>query len=324
MRIVVTGGAGYIGSVTTHELVRLGHDVVVLDDLSRGHRGAVPASAELVIGDHGDPEVLDRVLGGTDCVMHFSAHSLVDESMRNPSKYFANNVSGGLRLLDGMVRHGVDRIVFSSTAATYGQPDESPIRESAPQRPTNPYGESKLMFERLLEWYHEIHNVRSVRLRYFNAAGAIPEAGEDHTPESHLIPLALDVARGRRDVIKIFGTDYNTPDGTCVRDYVHVRDLADAHIRAMDRFDEIGTDYFNLGNGSGFSVKQVVETASEVTGKDINFEFAPRRPGDPDTLVAAADKAATVLGWKPRTPDLTGIIRSAWEWHVAHPDGYDD
>lgn len=324
MRILVTGGAGYIGSVTAHFLVQGGHEVRVLDDLSRGHRSAVPDGATLTVGDHGDPRVLAELLPGTDCVMHFSAHSLVPESMEDPGKYFTNNVSKGVELLEAMVRHGVPRFVFSSTAATYGQPDESPITESAPHAPTNPYGHSKLMFERILEWYHELHGIRSARLRYFNAAGAIPEAGEDHTPETHVIPIALEVAQGKRDKMMVYGGDYPTPDGSCVRDYVHVADLAQAHIRALERVDDIGTDVFNLGNGSGFSVKELVAVVAEVTGRAIPAEVAPRRPGDPATLVASSAKAREVLGWSPEYPELSDIVRTAWEWTQAHPDGYPD
>jgi UDP-glucose 4-epimerase len=324
LQILVTGGAGYIGSVTAHFLVESGHDVLILDDLSRGHRSAVPAKARLTVGDHGDPLVLDELLPGTDCVMHFSAHSLVPESMEKPGKYFTNNVSKGVQLLESMVKHGVGRFVFSSTAATYGQPEMSPISESAPNAPTNPYGRSKLMFEQVLEWYHAVHGIRSARLRYFNAAGAIPEAGEDHAPETHVIPIALEVARGTRDKMMIYGGDYPTPDGSCVRDYVHVADLAQAHIRALERVDEIGTDVFNLGNGSGFSVKELVAVAEEVTGRSIPTEVALRRPGDPATLVASAAKAREVLGWRPEVPGLHDIIRSAWEWFEAHPDGYPD
>ncbi len=324
MRVVVTGGAGYIGSVTAHELVRLGHDVIVLDDLSRGHRSAVPTAARFVLGDHGDSRLLGEVLPGTDCVMHFSAHSRVEESMERPGKYFENNVAKGVALLEAMRTAGVERFVFSSTAATYGEPERSPIDEDAPQLPTNPYGESKLMFERILEWYHRIHGMRSVRLRYFNAAGAIPEAGEDHEPETHIIPIALDVARGKRERLFVFGGDYPTPDGSCVRDYIHVRDLADAHIRALDRLDAIGTDYFNLGNGNGFSVREVVRAVREVTGRPVAAEDAPRRSGDPATLVASAAKAREVLGWQPRYTDLTEIIRTAWDWFQANPDGYPD
>jgi UDP-glucose 4-epimerase len=324
MRVVVTGGAGYIGSVTVHELLRAGHEVVIVDDLSRGHRSAVPPGVRLVIGGHGDRAVLDEVLSGAGCVMHFSAHSIVPESMRYPGKYFRNNVADGLTLLEAMVDHGVRRLVFSSTAATYGEPDVVPIAESAPTRPTNPYGTSKLMFERLIEWYERIHGIRSVRLRYFNAAGAIPEAGEDHTPETHLIPIALDAARGRVERLEIYGDDYPTPDGTCVRDYIHVQDLARAHVLALDRLDDGVSGVFNLGNGNGFSVREVVEVAAEVAGRDVPTVVAPRRPGDPPILVASSEKARRELGWQPEHPDLREIVRSAWEWMTAHPDGYPD
>jgi UDP-glucose 4-epimerase len=324
MRVVVTGGAGYIGSVTVHELLRAGHEVVVVDDLSRGHRSAVPPGVRLVIGGHGDRAVLDELLPGAGCVMHFSACSIVPESMRYPGKYFRNNVADGLTLLEAMVDHGVRRFVFSSTAATYGEPEVVPIAESAPTNPTNPYGASKLMFERLIEWYERIHGVRSVRLRYFNAAGAIPEAGEDHTPETHLIPIALDVARGRVERLEIYGDDYPTPDGTCVRDYIHVRDLARAHVLALGRLDDGASGVFNLGNGNGFSVREVVAVAAEVASREVPAVVAPRRPGDPPILVASSERAARELGWAPEHPDLREIVRSAWEWMSAHPDGYPD
>jgi UDP-glucose 4-epimerase len=256
--------------------------------------------------------------------MHFSAHSLVEESMVDPAKYFENNVSGGVRLLGTMVELGVRRFIFSSTAATYGQPGEGVITEQTPTRPTNPYGESKLMFERVLEWFHAIHGLGSVRLRYFNAAGAIPEAGEHHTPETHLIPIALEVARGTREKLRVFGDDYPTPDGTCVRDYIHVRDLAQAHILALGVIDRVGTEVFNLGNGRGFSVHEVVEATRSVTGRPIPTERAERRPGDPATLVASSAKARAGLGWEPAFVRLDDIIRTAWEWSSAHPNGYED
>jgi len=308
--------------VTAHELVHAGHEVIVLDDLSRGHREAVPERARFVLGDHGDSALLRQVLPGLDCVMHFSAHSLVPESMVDPAKYFTNNVAAGLRLLESMVQANVRRLVFSSTAATYGEPPESPITEAAPTVPTNPYGESKLMFERMIEWFHAIHGVASVRLRYFNAAGAIPEAGEHHEPETHLIPIALEVARGRREHLAIFGTDYETPDGTCVRDYIHVKDLAQAHIRALEVMDRGGTDVFNLGNGVGFSVREIVTATEVVTGRRVPVVHAARRAGDPGTLVASSRKAREVLRWQPTIPRLEDIIRTAWDWSEAHPNGY--
>ena len=324
MKVLLTGGAGYIGSVAAHELIRDGHDVVVLDNLSRGHRSAVPEKGHLVIGEHGDRALLADILPGTDCVMHFSAHSLVPESMEDPGKYFQNNVADGLILLVSMVAADVTRFIFSSTAATYGEPTQVPITEDLPTNPTNPYGESKLMFEKLLDWFDRIYGLRSIRLRYFNAAGAIPEAGEDHEPETHLIPIALEAAAGKRPHISIFGDDYDTPDGTCVRDYIHVQDLARAHILALHALDSRGSGVFNLGNGNGFSVQEVVEVSRRVTGREIQTTLAPRRPGDPATLVASSDKARSELGWDPQHADLEEIVRSAWEWHQTHPEGYPD
>ncbi len=324
MKVLLTGGAGYIGSVAAHELIRDGHDVVVLDNLSRGHRSAVPEKGHLVIGEHGDRALLADILPGTDCVMHFSAHSLVPESMEDPGKYFQNNVADGLILLESMVAADVKRFIFSSTAATYGEPTQVPITEDLPTNPTNPYGESKLMFEKLLDWFDRIYGLRSIRLRYFNAAGAIPEAGEDHEPETHLIPIALEAAAGKRPHISIFGDDYDTPDGTCVRDYIHVQDLARAHILALHALDSRGSGVFNLGNGNGFSVQEVVEVSRRVTGREIQTTLAPRRPGDPATLVASSDKARSELGWDPQHADLEEIVRSAWEWHQTHPEGYPD
>jgi UDP-glucose 4-epimerase len=321
MHIFLTGGAGYIGSVTTECLLNEGHQVTVFDNLEQGHRDAIDGRAQLIEGDLRDRDGVIDALTSTrpDAIMHFAAYALVGESMEDPMKYFRNNVGGGVHLVEGMLAAGVRRFIFSSTCATYGFPDRVPITEDVPQRPVNPYGESKLMFEQVLRWAQERKGIEPVFLRYFNACGATEKFGEDHLPESHLIPLVLFVAQGKRDKIMIYGDDYDTPDGTCIRDYIHIVDLAQAHIKAVTGQE---TGAFNLGNGNGHSVKQVIEVAREVTGHPIPAEVAPRRPGDPDRLVAAADKARQVLGWQPRYPELKDIIGHAWAWHQAHPDGY--
>ena len=321
MKILLTGGSGYIGSVTTELLCDDGHDVVVFDNLERGHAAAVDPRARLVVGGLGEPAgILDAMRAAKpDAVVHFAAYALVGESMQEPLKYFDNNLGGGLHLLDAMVRTGVQKIIFSSTCATYGQPEVMPMTEELPQRPTNPYGESKLMFETALRWEQERRGLRPVFLRYFNACGATEKYGEDHDPETHLIPNVLKVALGQAPAVPVFGDDYATPDGTCIRDYIHIVDLARAHILALEK-DVAGP--FNLGTGTGFSVRQVVETCREVTGHGIPVEISPRRPGDPACLVAGAEKAKTVLGWKPRYPDLKTIVQHAWNWHRAHPRGY--
>lgn len=321
MRILVTGGAGYIGSVTTELLLDRGHEVVVFDNLERGHRGAVDRRAQFIEGDLRNRARIDEAMLGVrpDAVMHFAAYALVGESMQNPLMYFRNNVIGGEHLLEAMRAAEVQKIVFSSTCATYGQPEKIPMDETTPQRPTNPYGESKLMFEKMLGWCADRYDLKTVMLRYFNAAGATEKFGEDHEPESHLIPNVLRVALGQNEKVMIFGDDYETPDGTCVRDYIHIVDLAQAHIIALE--GEHG-GAFNLGTGEGYSVKQVVDIAREVTGKPIRADMAPRRPGDPAKLIAGAGKANKVLGWKPKYPDLRTIIQHAWNWHVKHPKGY--
>ncbi|MDB5099652.1 MAG: galE1 [Cyanobacteria bacterium RYN_339] len=323
MKILVVGGAGYIGSVTVEQLLAAGHQVVVYDNLLKGHRESVPEAATFVEGDMGDAAALDKLFGQHtfDAVMHFAALSLVGESVTQPDKYFKNNVSNGLVLLDAMGRAGIKKFVFSSTAAVYGEPTEWPIHEDFPHNPTNPYGESKLAFEKVLKWYENAYGLRYATLRYFNAAGATGCCGEDHDPETHLIPLILQVAQGKRDAISMFGDDYPTPDGTCVRDYIHVVDLADAHVRALSILGErSGT--FNLGNGTGFSVKQVVEAARKVTGHPIPAKVAPRRAGDPAVLVASSARIREQLGWEPKYPDVETIIADAWRWHQAHPQGY--
>ena len=321
MKIVLTGGSGYIGSVTTELLCDDGHEVVVFDNLERGHREAVDPRARLVVGDLREPQAIRELLAAVrpDAVVHFAAYALVGESMQNPHRYFENNVGGGLNLLDAMLRAGVNKIIFSSTCATYGQPETMPMTEALPQRPTNPYGESKLMFETALRWEQECRGLQPVFLRYFNACGATEKYGEDHEPETHLIPNVLKVALGQAPAVPVFGADYPTPDGTCVRDYIHIADLARAHILALEK-DVAGP--FNLGTGTGFSVQQVVETCREVTGHPIPVALSPRRPGDPACLVAGADKAKAVLGWNPRYPDLRTIVQHAWNWHRAHPRGY--
>lgn len=323
MRVFVTGGAGYIGSVTTELLLDEGHEVTVFDSLERGHRDAIDSRATFVKGDLLDR---DRIVASMqdaapEAVMHFAAYALVGESMEQPELYFRNNVTGGVNLADAMLAAGVSKLVFSSTCATYGQPDRVPITEDTPQRPANPYGESKLMYEHILEWYRELHDMKPVFLRYFNACGATRKCGEDHDPESHLIPIVLKTALGQREKVSIFGDDYDTPDGTCLRDYIHICDLAQAHILALNP-DVVGP--FNLGNGNGYSVKEVIDVAREVTGKEIRAEVAPRRPGDPPRLIAAAEKAKTVLKWDPKFPDLRAIVQSAWDWHSEHPEGYGD
>lgn len=332
MRVLVSGGAGYIGSVTSECLLSAGHEVVVLDNLSRGHRSAVPPGTPLIVGDVRDRVRVTALLREhrCECVMHFSAASLVGESMREPGEYFGNNVVGMASLLEGMRAAGVRKIIFSSTAATYGEPETVPIPEEAPVRPTNPYGESKAMSERMLAWYREIHGFRHAALRYFNAAGASREHGEDHEPETHLIPLALRAAAGsggragEPPALSLFGTDYPTPDGTCVRDYVHVLDLAQAHIRALERLEELEESVFNLGNGEGYSVREVVSSVERVTGRRVPVIEAPRRPGDPARLVASSARARRLLGWKPEHAELDRIVGDAWAWMSSHPEGYGD
>lgn len=321
MKVFLTGGSGYIGSVTTELLCDLGHEVVVFDNLERGHQEAVDPRARLLVGDLRDRDVVRLAMRAVkpDAVMHFAAYALVGESMQDPMMYFQNNLGGGLNLLDAMLAAGVRRIVFSSTCATYGQPEVMPMTETLPQRPTNPYGESKLMFETALRWEQERRGIQPVFLRYFNACGATQKYGEDHDPETHLIPNVLKVALGQAPSVQVFGDDYDTPDGTCIRDYIHIVDLARAHILALDQ-DVSGA--FNLGTGTGFSVKQVVEMCRDVTGCDIPVVMSPRRPGDPACLVAGAEKAKNVLGWDPTRSDLKTIVQDAWAWHLAHPNGY--
>ena len=318
MKVLVTGGAGYIGSVVAAELLGDGHDVVVYDNLVKGHREAVPKGAVFVEGDLGDDELLRRTLvdRSIDAVVHMAAYSLVGESVREPSKYYANNVVAGLVLLDAMRACGVKSIVFSSTAAVYGEPERMPIDEDFPTKPTNPYGETKLAFEHALAWYHGAYGVRSASLRYFNAAGATEELGEDHDPETHLIPLVLKAAAGTAPKVTLFGDDYPTDDGTCIRDYIHVIDLARAHVLALEALasSKIDLRRYNLGCGGGYSVKQVVEAAKRVTGRDVPFSMGPRRAGDPARLIASSARIRAELGWEPKRQDLDEIIASAWKW----------
>lgn len=323
MNVLVTGGAGYIGSVCTEELLNAGHTVTVYDNLSEGHRSAVDPRARFILGR---PEEAGDILRAVqsaepEAILHFAAHALVGESMTNPGKYFHNNVANGLKLLDAAVETGVKKFVFSSTCATYGPPDRVPMTEDLPQRPINPYGESKLMFERMLSWFQQVHGLEFVAFRYFNAAGATERFGEHHRVETHLIPNVLKVPLGQTTQCEIFGTDYPTPDGTCIRDYIHIVDLAQAHILALQPGKQ---GFFNLGNGDGYSVRQVIETCEQVSGQRIPAIERPRRAGDPPKLVASAEKAVRELGWKPKYPKLEDIIRTAWAWHRKHPAGYPD
>ena len=323
MNVFVTGGAGYIGSICVEELINAGHTVTVLDNLSEGHRSAVDPRAKFIQGNLGDRETITRSLGEVkpEAIIHFAAHALVGESMQDPGKYFRNNVACGLELLDAAVKNNVRKFVFSSTCATYGPPDKVPMTEDLPQRPINPYGESKLMFEKMLQWYRQIYDLEFVAFRYFNAAGASQKFGEHHKIETHLIPNVLKVPLGQAQQCEIYGTDYPTPDGTCIRDYIHIVDLAQAHILAMQPGKQ---GFYNLGNGEGYSVREVIKMCEKISGKKIPAAEKPRRPGDPPRLVASAERAFTELGWKPKYPKLEDIVSTAWEWHKAHPTGYPD
>jgi UDP-glucose 4-epimerase len=322
VNVFVTGGAGYIGSVCVEELLNAGHTVTVYDDLSEGHRAAVDGRASFVRAQLSDDNLVDSVRKSkAEAILHFAANALVGESMVNPSKYFRNNVCNGLRLLDAAVAANVKKFVFSSTCATYGPPERVPMTEDLAQRPINPYGESKLMFEKMLQWYQQIHGLEFVAFRYFNAAGASRQFGEHHRVETHLIPNVLKVALGQTKGCEIYGTDYPTPDGTCIRDYIHIIDLAQAHIAALQPGRQ---GFYNLGNGGGYSVREVIQSCEKISGKQIPVVEKPRRPGDPPRLVALAEKAMRELAWQPRYPKLEQIVQTAWDWHRKHPQGYAD
>lgn len=328
MKLLVLGGAGYIGSHFVKLSLDLGHQVAVVDNLMTGHRPAVPEGADFLEGDIRDKAFMDNVFTGRDfdAVVHFAASSLVGESMQDPLKYFDNNVYGTIVVLESMAKHGVKKIVFSSSAATYGKHDVMPITETYETRPTNPYGETKLMMEKMMQWADQAYGIRFVSLRYFNVAGASADSsiGEDHRPETHLIPIVLQVPLGKRKEITVFGNDYDTKDGTCIRDYIHVEDLVDAHVKAMEYLEKGNpSDYFNLGSESGYSNLEIIETARTVTGDKIPMVIGNRRPGDPDKLVASHEKARRILGWEPKK-DITAIIESAWHYHKKHPNGYEE
>jgi UDP-glucose 4-epimerase len=319
MHILVTGGAGYVGSIVADGLLRAGHAVTVLDNLQQGHGQAVPEGARFIKADFCQPEDLDAAFrrSGLDAVMHMAGETIVEYSTTDPKRYFHTNVIGGINLLDAMLRHNVHRIVFSSSAAVYGEPLTAPIEENHPKNPINSYGLTKLMFEQILEWYGKAYSLRHISLRYFNAAGATDRLGEEHSPETHLIPNVLKAALARTPV-SVFGTDYPTRDGSCIRDYVHVVDIAQAHVLALERLDDIKAGAYNLGHGQGYSVLEVVQAARKVTGIDIPAKLSPRRAGDPAVLVASSDRAKSELAWKPRFPELETIIDSAWQWTARH------
>jgi UDP-glucose 4-epimerase len=325
MKLLVTGAAGYIGSVVTELLIGQKHAIVALDNLTAGHRPAVHPDAKFVELDLLEREGLHALFAAErfDAVVHLAAKSLVDESIRNPGIFFQVNVSGGINLLDAMIANDVKRIVFSSTAATYGQPERIPIVEDAPKNPVNAYGESKLAFERIMAWYRRTYGLCHVSLRYFNAAGATEERGEWHVPETHLIPIVFEAALGEREAMKLFGTDWETRDGSCVRDYVHVVDIARAHLLALEQIDTLGARAYNLGHGSGYSNLEVIEAVRKVTGREVKVVPAERRAGDPATLIASSDLIRSELGWKPEYPELDNIIETAWRWRQKHPQGYE-
>lgn len=329
MSILVCGGAGYIGSHTVHELIKQNKDVIVVDNLQSGHIKAVNSKAKFYKGDIRDSEFLDKVFSenNIEAIIHFAANSLVGESMEKPLLYFNNNVYGMQILLESMVKHDIKHIVFSSTAAVYGEPKKIPILEDDETHPTNTYGETKLTMEKMMKWVNKAHGITFVSLRYFNAAGAIEDGsiGEDHSPESHLIPLILQVPLKKRDAITVFGEDYDTPDGTCIRDYIHVLDLADAHIKAVDYLLKGNeSSIFNLGNGVGFSVKEMIDSAKEATNEEIKVIIGDRRAGDPARLIASNEKAKKILGWNPKYTDVKDVISTAWGWHKTHPNGFED
>ena len=322
MKVLVTGGAGYIGSVVVAQLLETGHSVTVLDNLSNGHLKAVPSGAEVHVGEVGDRDLLDRLLPDIQAVLHFAASIEVGESMQSPVKHFRNNAANAFALFEAMLDHDVKKFVYSSTAALYGNPSRVPIEESDPLQPTNAYGESKLMVEQALSWLHSQNGLAYASLRYFNAAGGCAERGEDHCPESHLIPITLGVAQGKRPYVSIFGTDYPTRDGSAIRDYIHVEDLASAHLLALSALETRDKLIYNLGNGLGCTVREVIATVRKLTGHPVPAQEAPRREGDPAELVASSEKIRRELGWTPRYPDLESIVSSAWVWHGTNPNGY--
>ena len=324
-KILLVGGAGYVGSVTCEMLVERGYDVYVLDNLYQGFAEAVNPAATFVRGSMEDSELLARLFKAYDFygVMDFAGETLIEYSMTDPYRYFKANIEDGLKLLNAMVEHGVTRLIFSSTSAVYGEALEIPMREEHPKDPANSYGDSKLIFETILKWYYRIHGLRSISFRYFNASGASTNCGEAHHPETHLIPVLLEVARGMRERFYVFGGDYDTKDGTCIRDYTHVIDIANAHILGIENIDAIEHDAFNLGNGSGYTVREVLDAALRVTGRGIPFEVTERRAGDAAVMIASSEKARRVLGWEPEYPAIDDIIRTAWEWHQSHPNGYE-
>lgn len=324
MNILVTGGAGYVGSIVAEELVKQGYSVVALDNLQQGHKEAVPSGAEFILADVCDAQAVGDVVRRfkIDAVMHMAAETVIEYSITDPKRYFQSNIIGGINLLDTMLKHDVSKFIFSSTAAVYGEPEIIPVEEDQPKVPVNSYGESKLMFERILDWYGKAYGLRHISLRYFNAAGASERLGEDHHPETHLIPNALKAASDKNRPIPIFGTDYPTKDGSCIRDYIHVADIAKAHILALGKLDGLSGRVFNLGNGNGYSVLEVVKAAQKVTRAVLPTKIHPRRPGDPAVLVASSSRAKSELGWRPEFPELETIIESAWRWMRQHPDGY--
>lgn len=325
MKVLVTGGAGYIGSICTAELLAAGHEPVVFDSLYQGHREAVPAGVPLFVGDLCDADAVKRLFQehrGFDAIMHFASYTLVGESMQKPLKYLRDNLVAGANLLEQAAEHGVGRFILSSTANLFDDPEKMPIEPDERIVPGSPYGESKYFLERLLHWYERIYGMKYACLRYFNASGDTPHRGEDHTPELHIIPIVLEVALGKREKVTIFGNDYPTKDGTCVRDYVHVLDLAQAHMLAMEGLDRLGSRKYNLGNGNGFTILELIETAEKVTGREITYDFGPRRAGDPAILIASSAKIKAELGWEPKYTTLEQIVASAWEWHSTHPNGY--
>jgi len=325
MNVLVTGGAGYVGSVVTEELLKETHKVVVLDNLQQGHKKAVLPEAKFVLADICDAKALEDVFRQfkVDAVMHMAAETVVEYSMTDPKRYFRNNIVGGLNLLDAMLKHGIYKLIFSSSAAVYGEPESTPVQEDHPKAPVNSYGESKLMFERILEWYGKAYGLKHISLRYFNAAGASKRLGCDHYTETHLIPIVLKAALNSDNPVPIFGTDYPTKDGTCIRDYIHVVDIAQAHILALEKLENLSDRVYNLGNGEGYSVLEVVETAEKVTNIDIPVKICSRRSGDPAVLVASSSRAKSELGWKPKFPELKNIIESDWSWMRQHPNGYE-